>query len=78
MPEVPGQIVTNDNAAAMGAPVNVSFQISAIDSTNMEDMLTTQRGNIISMIREAANSHGAGFLEGVDISTYDATAGGNM
>jgi hypothetical protein len=70
LPEVPGQVVSNDNAASMGAPMNVSFQISAIDSTNMEDMLTNQRGNIISMIREAANSHGTGFLEGVDVSTY--------
>ena len=70
LPEVPGQVVSNDNAASMGAPMNVSFQVSAIDSTNMQDMLTTQRGNIISMIREAANSHGTGFLENVDVSTY--------
>ena len=55
----------------MGAPVNVNFSVSAIDCTNMQDMLTTQRGSIISMIREAANSHGSGFLENVDVSTYD-------
>jgi hypothetical protein len=78
LPEVPGQIVPNDRAGSMGAPMNVSFQVSAIDSTNMQDMLTTQRGNIISMIREAANSHGTGFLEGVDTSTYDAASGGGV
>ena len=78
MPETPGQIVTNDNAAAMGAPVNVSFQVSAIDSSNMQDMLTSQRGNIISMIREAANTHGSGFLEEVDVDSYNPGAGGSI
>ena len=78
MPEVPGQVVTNDDAASMGAPLNVSFNVSAMDSTNMQDMLTSQRGNIITMIREAANSHGSGFLEEVDTSTYDEGAGGSI
>ena len=78
MPEVPGQVVTNDNATAMGASTNVSFNVSAIDSTNMQDMLTSQRGNIITMIREAANSHGSGFLEQVDTSAYDEDAGGSI
>ena len=32
----------------------------------MEETLTTQRGNIISMIREAAHGSGEGFLENVD------------
>ena len=75
-PEVPGRLITNDNIASMGTPVSVSFNVSAIDSTNMQDMLTTQRGNIISMIREAANSHGSGFLEEVDVSTYAQETGG--
>ena len=39
---------------------------SAIDATNMEQTLTSQRGNIIGMIREAANSSGESFLESVD------------
>jgi hypothetical protein len=36
-------------------------------------MLYTQRGNIIGMIREAANANGEGFLESVDPAVY----GGN-
>ena len=50
----------------MGQPINVSFNISAIDAVSFNDMLTDQRGNIISMIRQAANSHGQPFLETVD------------
>jgi hypothetical protein len=47
------------------APTNVNFSIQAIDSSGVEDLLMRQRGNIISMIREAANSHGEFFLESV-------------
>ena len=66
-PKVPGEIIANQ---AGGAPLSVNFQVNAIDSSNMQDMLTTQRGSIIDMIREAANSHGENFLEAVDTSGY--------
>ena len=37
-------------------------------------MLTVQRGNIIGMIREAANSYGEDFVESVDTSILTPTA----
>ena len=67
VPEKPGTIVPADETAAMSsAPVNVSFNINTIDATGVEDLLMTQRGNIIGMIRTAANAHGEAFLESVD------------
>ena len=69
MPEVPGSILpagdTEDMAEA-AAPTNVNFTIQAIDSQNMEETLNAQRANIIGMIREAANSSGEMFLEGIE------------
>jgi hypothetical protein len=47
----------------------VNFTVSAIDATSFNDMLADQRGNIISIIREAANSYGQPFLEGVNTIT---------
>lgn len=64
-PEVPGVITPADKIKPSN-PVNVTFQISAIDATNMQQMLDSQKGNIIDMIRQAANSHGQPFLESVD------------
>ena len=67
VPEVPGRIVSNDDMReAGGTPVNATFNINAIDASNLEQTLTAQRGNIIGMIREAANSSGETFLENVD------------
>jgi len=65
VPEVPGTIVPNDDVG-MGQNVNVSFNVQAIDASSFNDALTVQRGNIIEIIREAANSSGEGFLESVD------------
>lgn len=66
VPEVPGQIMANDEADAEVATPNVTFNINAIDAANMEETLVSQRGNIINMIREAANNQGETFLEGLD------------
>jgi hypothetical protein len=66
---VPGRIVPSDkinNAPAQ----NVNISISALDAAGVEDVLTRQRGNIIGMIREAANSYGEKFLETVDTTVY--------
>jgi len=65
VPQTPGEIVPNDDLPA-GAPINVNFNVQAIDATSFNDALVTQRGNIIGMIREAANNTGEMFLEGVD------------
>ena len=74
MPDVPGTIIPADETEALtqNAPVNVNFTIQAIDTQNMQEALVVQRGNIIGMIREAANEHGEFFLENVDDTSYGA------
>jgi hypothetical protein len=69
-PSIPGDITSADETADMEAatPTNVTFNISAIDASGVEDMLTVQRGNIIRMIRDAANEQGQLFLEAVEES----------
>jgi hypothetical protein len=66
IPEMPGNIVPAGETAAGSAPTNVSFTIQAIDASGVEDMLDAQKGNIIRMIREAANQQGEFFLEAVE------------
>lgn len=68
VPEVPGRVVPNDDIEA-GAATNVSFNINTIDASGVEDMLLNQQGNIIGMIRQAANSYGQDFVEEVDTMT---------
>lgn len=74
VPEMPGRIVPNDEMK-QSQPLNVNFNVQAIDASSFNDALTTQRGNIISMIREAANTYGETFLEGVNDSAINAGGG---
>jgi hypothetical protein len=69
VPKLPGRIVPADKVNAAPAQ-NVNISISALDAAGVEEVLTRQRGNIIGMIREAANSYGEKFLETVDTSVY--------
>ena len=73
VPERAGSIVPNDDMAA-ATNTNVSFNINAVDAAGVEDLLVAQRGNIIGMIREAANSYGEDFVEKVDTSILTPTA----
>ena len=68
MPEVPGEIIPAGRAPA--GQTNVNFSINTVDATGVEELLMNQRGNIIGMIREAANEHGEMFLEGVQEKAY--------
>jgi len=68
VPEVPGEIIPAGQS--MSGPTNVNFSINAVDSAGVEDLLIAQRGNLIGMIREAANENGEFFLETVDESAY--------
>ena len=70
MPDRPGTIVPADDTAQVGGATNVTFSINAIDASGVEDVLAEQQGNIIGMIRNAANSYGEDFLEDLDESTY--------
>lgn len=65
VPEKPGRIVPADETA-QGTPINANINISAVDAAGVEQVLMRQRGNIIGMIREAANSKGETFLENVN------------
>ena len=67
VPERPGRIVPNDDIQ-QGTPVNATINISAVDAAGVEDVLMNQRGNIISMIRDAANAQGDAFLENINVA----------
>jgi len=74
IPDRSGRIAPADEVQAGGAPAQVTFNINTIDASGVEDMLTVQRGNIIGMIRSAANSYGQSFVEDVDTSTLQNNA----
>ena len=57
-------VVPND--ALGGKPVEAHITINAIDAQGVEEVLMGQQGNIISMIRNAANDYGEEFLESVE------------
>ena len=59
---------------ALGGETNVNFTINAVDAAGVEDLLTNQRGNIIRMIREAANENGEDFLTQVDPMAYGSNS----
>jgi hypothetical protein len=60
-------VVPNDK---IGGETNVNFSINAVDAAGVEELLIAQRGNIIGMIREAANEHGEEFMEEVNTGAY--------
>jgi hypothetical protein len=66
-PVTPLQVTPNDK---IGGTTNVNFSINAVDAAGVEELLTAQRGNIIGMIREAANEHGEEFMEEVNTGAY--------
>ena len=66
MPDTPGQIVPSGQGDS--TPINATINISAVDSAGVQDVLINQRGHIISMIREAANAQGDGFLENINVA----------
>jgi hypothetical protein len=62
------------NYALGGQGQNINFNISAVDGASVQNMLNEQQGNIIQMIKDAANDNGEAFLENVDSTVY---GGGN-
>ena len=67
------QIDVTPNYALEGGNSNVNFTINAVDAAGVEDVLMNQRGNIIRMIREAANENGTMFLEEIDTQAYGSS-----
>ena len=66
VPNNPGTIIPSDETTT-AAPINANINISAVDAAGVEELLVNQRGNIIGMLREAANAGGETFLESVSI-----------
>jgi hypothetical protein len=58
-----------------GGATSVTFNVNAIDGQSVQNMLFDQQGNIIQMIRDAANDNGETFLETVDTPVYNGTDG---
>ena len=70
-PETPVTVrPANDNTNG-SSPIDATFNIRALDARGVEEVLVEQRGNIISMLREAANASGQRFLEDVDVNVYN-------
>ena len=67
-PTVPVDVTPNFELG--GQPTNVNFTINAIDAQGVEEVLEAQQGNIIRMIRQAANENGQNFLPEVDTMAY--------
>jgi hypothetical protein len=68
-PETPIN-VTPANDVMGSAPVNATINIQALDASGVQDILVSQKGNIIKMLRDAANASGKGFLEDVNVNVY--------
>jgi hypothetical protein len=57
--------------ASSSQTIAPTFNIHAIDSESVHGMLLGNRGNIIEMLREAANNSGQTFLEDVNTNIYN-------
>lgn len=68
-PETP-ITVTPANENNGSAPVNATINIQALDASDVQKVLVDQRGNIIQMLRDAANASGKGFMEDVNVNIY--------
>lgn len=68
-PETPISVTpANDVNAAQ--PINANISIQALDGADVKRVLVDNRGNIIQMLREAANNSGQRFLEDVNVNVY--------
>jgi len=68
-PETPLN-VTPANDVNSGQPINANISIQALDASDVKRVLVDNRGNIIQMLREAANNSGQRFMEDVNVNVY--------
>lgn len=68
-PETPIS-VTPANDVNAGQPINANISIQALDASDVKRVLVDNRGNIIQMLREAANNSGQRFMEDVNVNVY--------
>ena len=76
-PETPIS-VTPANDVGVAQPINANFTIQALDSHGVQDILVSQKGNIIKMLREAANASGKTFMEDVNVNVYTRPSVGKL
>lgn len=76
-PETPISVTPADQTGG-NAPVNATINIQAIDSQGVQDVLVAQKGNIIQMLRQAANASGQRFLEDVNVNVYTRPSVGKL
>lgn len=70
-PQFPITVRPADRGDTVNTPLPpVHIDIRALDAKGVEEVLYGQRGNIIGMLREAANASGQRFLEDVNINVY--------
>jgi len=70
--------VTPANDIQASAPINANISIHALDSHGVQDILVSQKGNIIKMLREAANASGKTFMEDVNVNVYTRPSVGKL
>jgi hypothetical protein len=76
-PETP-ITVTPANDVGQAQSINASFNIQALDSNGVQDILVAQKGNIIKMLREASNASGKSFMEDVNTNVYTRPSVGKL
>lgn len=64
----------NDNGEGSGVR-DINLSIHAIDAKGVHEMLLDNKGNLIDMFRDAANSNGLPFMEDVNTSHYKKSNG---
>lgn len=69
-PEVPMNVRPINDNNNNARPTKVEFNINTLDASGVEEILLGQRGNIIGMLRDAANANGQTFLEDVNTNVY--------
>jgi hypothetical protein len=70
--------VTPANESSQAQSINASFNIQALDASGVQDILVNQKGNIIKMLRDAANASGQGFMEDVNVNVYTRPSVGKL
>ena len=70
--------LTPANDVGQAQSINASFNIQALDSNGVQDILVAQKGNIIKMLREASNASGKSFMEDVNVNVYTRPSVGKL
>jgi hypothetical protein len=70
--------VTPANESSQAQSINASFNIQALDASGVQDILVSQKGNIIKMLREASNASGKSFMEDVNVDVYTRPSVGKL